>query len=62
MEHRNVRRRSPRARHKCPDCTHAILDELWGVYKCKKHQHRIQNPDDYTSCKDFVDATRSTEK
>lgn len=28
----------------CKTCEHAVFDELWGEYKCKKKERRIYEP------------------
>lgn len=35
------------------DCKYAILDTVWGEYKCKKKHHRIYNPDECANCGEY---------
>ena len=53
MDERNLRRRSRRFKSRCVEWEHAIFDEVWGEYKCRKKKHKIHKPDEYTDCKDF---------
>lgn len=33
------------------DCKYAILDTVWGEYKCAKKHHRIYDPKECVECK-----------
>lgn len=40
---------------KCVDCKHGVFVELWGEWKCRKHEKTCYNEDSYyDNCKDYV--------
>ena len=36
----------------CKTCEHAIFDEIWGDYKCKKYEI-IVHPDERLDCESY---------
>ena len=35
------------------DCRYAILDTVWGEYKCTKKCHRLYDTEECTKCEDY---------
>lgn len=46
---------------KCKDCSHMILCETFGEYKCTARKIRIQNPESQKDC-EFYKKTKAIEK
>ena len=46
----------------CKTCEHAVFDELWGEYKCKKRETRIYILLDSKECKDYAKKKENKEK
>lgn len=38
---------------RCVNCEHAVFDERWGEYKCKKKKHKIYSDTESANCKDY---------
>ena len=56
MDTKDRRRKKTKVTKRCSECANAVLDETWGEYKCKVHQHRIRKPDDHTDCQEYKKA------
>ena len=39
----------------CSSCAHAIFDEQWGEWKCKKNGTRIYDISKASFCKDYIE-------
>ena len=38
---------------RCVNCEHAVFDEQWGEYKCKKKHYTIYYDSESANCKDY---------
>ncbi len=46
----------------CKNCTHAIYDEQWGEWKCKKRAIRIHDIRTASYCKDYIKKKKENKK
>lgn len=46
----------------CTNCEHAVFDELWGEYKCKKREQRIYILLDSKECADYKKKPKEEKK
>lgn len=47
---------------KCNECSNAIFDPVWGVYKCRPNECPIGRPDQDRRCTDFKKGEPATSK
>lgn len=38
---------------RCTTCEHAVFDELWGEYKCKKKHRKVYKDAESAKCEDY---------
>lgn len=46
----------------CTTCKNAILDMVWGEWKCKVYEHRIYDASEYEDCDSWVKKPKNYKK